>query len=356
MHVFCDESGNTGTALFDKEQPLFSLASTSVDAGMAGELIRPLLRKGQTEVKYAKLRGTSTGQRQLVDLFRLPHLTFGNCKFTLADKRFYLISQIVDKLIEPCMHEDGIDLYAGDAHIGLARVWYYTGFTIFVDGYWEKILEAFLRAIRRRDHESFAGFDHILDQAVAHIAYGSEDLAAGLLVSKGRLNEFIGVYKNFEAFDPACDAFVLLMQTWMKEVPGTFAVTHDRSKPMKRNEQFLRTFMKPLPARPIGFSSRRGELPLRVSEFDFADSYAHAQIQMADLIAGAAIDCFLTWAGKRSNSSYHDAMKDTKLPELFCGGVLPEPTIEKAAEPLPGETSIVDGTAEFLREASFFKK
>jgi len=355
MHVFCDESGNTGTALLDREQPLFSLASTCIDATVAAELIRPLLRKSQSEVKYAKLKGTSVGQRQLVDLFRSPELTFGNSKFTLEDKKYYLVSQLVDKLIEPCMHEDGIDLYANDAHIGLARVWYYTGFTIFTGGYWDKILEAFLRAIRRRDRESFARFDHVLDTAVAHIGYGSADFAAGLLVAKGRLAEFIGIYKDVEAFDPACDAFTSLMQVWMKEVPGAFAVTHDRSKPMKRNEPFLRTFMKPLPARQIGFFSRRGELPLRISELDFADSTAHPQIQVADLIAGASIDCLLSWSGKRLGSQYHDAMKDTNLSALFCGGMLPSPTIEKTADPLPGETSLVEGATKFLREAGFFK-
>ena len=356
MHVFCDESGNTGTALFDKAQPLFSLASTCVDSNLAAELIRPLLRKGQKEVKYTKLRGTSTGQRELIDLFRSPHLKLSNSKFTIADKRFYLISQLVDKVIESCMHEDGVDLYAGDAHIGLARVWYYTGFTIFTDGYWDNILEAFLRAVRRRDQESFAFYDETLSAAADYVAYGSEDFAAGVLVTRGRLNEFIGIYDDIEAFDPACDTFVLLMQTWMKEVTGTFAVTHDRSKPMKRNEEFLRTFMKPLPSRKIGYSNRQGELPLRISEFDFADSSTHPQIQLADLIAGAAIDCFLTWAGKKPNSSYHDEMQGTKLSELFCGGMLPEPNIERAANPLPGETSIVDGTTEFLREAGFFKK
>jgi hypothetical protein len=355
MHVFCDESGNTGTALFDKQQPLFSLASTCVDANVATELITPLLRQGQTEVKYTKLRGTSTGQQQLLDFFGSPHHTFENSKFTLADKKYYLISHLIDKLIEPTLHEAGIDLYANDAHVGLTRVWYYTGFTIFTDGHWEKILEAFLRAVRRRDRDSFAHFDHVLEEAAAHIGYGSEDFAFGLLMSRGRLDEFIGIYQDIEVFDPACDAFASLMQAWMNEVPGAFAVTHDRSKPMKRNEPFLRTLMKPLPARQIGFSSRRGELPLRISDLDFADSSAHAQIQVADLIAGAAIDCLLGWSGKKSSSKYHDAMKDSNLAKLFCGGMLPSPTIEKAADPLQGEASLVDGTTAFLREAGFFK-
>jgi hypothetical protein len=63
VHVYCDESGNSGAALLDAEQPFFAIASTSLDPAVAKGLIAPLLRKGQAEVKYAKSRGTASGPR-----------------------------------------------------------------------------------------------------------------------------------------------------------------------------------------------------------------------------------------------------------------------------------------------------
>lgn len=40
MHLFCDESGNTGVDLLNVDQPLFALASTSLDSERAAELVR----------------------------------------------------------------------------------------------------------------------------------------------------------------------------------------------------------------------------------------------------------------------------------------------------------------------------
>lgn len=58
MHLFCDESGNTGVDLLNADQPLFSLASTNLDSERAAALVRPLRRQKQVEAKYTKLRGS----------------------------------------------------------------------------------------------------------------------------------------------------------------------------------------------------------------------------------------------------------------------------------------------------------
>jgi len=69
MRVFCDESGNTCLDLLNADQPLFSLASTNLDADVCRQLIAPLLRQGQAEAKYSKLKGTARGQAALLELF-----------------------------------------------------------------------------------------------------------------------------------------------------------------------------------------------------------------------------------------------------------------------------------------------
>ena len=148
IHVYCDESGNTGSALLDPEQPIFSLASTCIETALARDLC-PLARQGQKEAKYAKLKGSPRGQSQLIEFFSSAAINQTNCKFTLADKKFYLVSHMVDKLIEPPLHEAAIDLYAADAHVRLANIWYFGGDLIFPNGGWKAVQVAFLNAIRR---------------------------------------------------------------------------------------------------------------------------------------------------------------------------------------------------------------
>lgn len=355
MKLFYDESGNTGVDLLNTEQPVFCLASTSLDTDVAARLIAPLIRHGQKEAKYSKLKGSHQGQADLINFFSSPELTLENSKFSLADKKYYLISHIVDKLIEPPLHEGGIDLYENDAHVGLVNLWYYTGDSIF-PGQWKNIQEAFLKAIRQRNQSSFNQFDRILTQAYKLAPPDSRDIATGLFLACGRLDEFIGVYQDLEVFDPAVDLFTSLTHQWMQQSHGLFHVTHDQSKPLKRSEKFLRTLMTPLTPRIIGYGNRQAELPLRISNFDFGDSAAHPQLQVADIIAGAAVDCLMAWSGKRPAQTYHTTLKETQLHTLFCDGMLPlVDNIGKKNPSRSGEKSLVDGSVEFLLQTGYFK-
>lgn len=356
MNLFYDESGNTGVDLLNTEQPIFCLASTSLDIDVAKELIAPLITKGQKEAKYSKLKSSRTGQENLVSFFSSPQLSPENSKFELVDKKYYLITHIVDKLIEPPLSEGGIDLYENDAHVGLTNIWYYTGDYIF-PGYWKKLQKAFLQAIRQRTPLAFDHFDKTLAQAFEHANPEYRDFATELFLARGRLEEFIGVYQGLEVFDPAVDVFISLTHKWMEQTSTKFHVTHDQSKPLRRSEKFLRTLMTPLAPRIIGYGNRQAELPLRISDLTFGDSTIHPQLQVADVIAGAAIDCLMAWSGKKPMHQYHSALKETCLHELFFGGMLPSiENINKINPSKLGEKSLVDGSTDFLIQAGYFEQ
>jgi hypothetical protein len=311
------------------------------------------MRQGQQEVKYAKLRGSVRGQKQLIDLFSSQELCPTNCIFTVVDKQFYLVSHLVDKLIEPPLHEANIDLYARDAHVGLANIWYFAGKLIFQRGQWKKVLEAFLAAVRRRDSNSFLQFDTILTRAASNANPEYADFVRGLLLARGRLEEFIGVYRDVEAFDPAVDSFALLIHKWMSHIPGRFPVTHDQSKPLKRNESLLRALMSAAAPRVIGYGQRQHELPLRISTLEFGDSKRIASLQIADLIAGAAVD-YLKAAFRKQPLTDYQCSLQIILEQLFVGGMLPTLDTEVAEDPLPGQSSLPDGNAQFLKEVGYF--
>ncbi len=353
MHIFCDESGNTGADLLNEDQPLFALASTNLDTSQSSALVKPLLLQGQSEAKYSRLKGTKHGQQALLEFFSSPSLSLKTAKCLIADKRYYLITHMVDKLIEPPLHEAGHDLYAGDAHVGLTNIWYYAGHTIFPNGYWKKIQLSLVRAFRERTSSAFANFDQVLLKAMRVVPYDLHDFATGLWLAHGRLDEFIGGFSDLVVFDPAADLFIDMINKWMADSSGYFDVTHDRSKPLKKNEVFLRTMMKPVAHRVIGYGDRQAELPLRIHNFNFGDSATHPQIQVADLIAGAAIDCVLAWAGKRSASDYHERMKATCLNSLFVGAMMATPDVERRNDPQPGQKNLVDGAVEFFNDVGY---
>jgi hypothetical protein len=353
MQIFFDESGNTGSDLLSNDQPIFALASTCLDETTAQRLIAPLKRQGQKEAKYSKLKGSVSGQAALLQFLSAPELTSTTAKFMQTDKRYYLITHLVDKLVEPTLFENGLDLYAKDAHVGLTNVWYYAGHTIFPKGHWSRVLAAFERAVRYPTQSSFSEFDATLLLASRHTPLDRRDFATGLLMAKGRLEEFIGCYRGGVVFDPAPDLFTAMIHKWMDDYSGKFHLTHDKSKPLARNEAFFRALIVDAPTRIIGYGDRQVEMPLRVAEFMFGNSRDFAQLQVADVIAGACIDALLAWSGKKATTDYHEALKDTRLESLFAGGMLPSPAMPKVNEPAPGERSLVDGSAAFLRETGY---
>lgn len=114
--------------------------------------------------------------------------------------------------------------------------------------------------------------------------------------------------------------------------------------------------MAPATTRTFGYGKRQAELPLRIRELDFADSVSHAPLQVADLIAGAAIDCPLAWSGKKPSTYFHEAMRATRLPDLIVDGMLPSTQMGRDNEREPGQSSLVDGAAQFLREVGYIER
>src|SRR5690606_3643575 len=115
-------------------------------------------------------------------------------------KRFYLVTQLVDKIIEPPMCEAGIDLYARDAAINLSNVWHYAGPNVFPDGGWDRILVALQSALQQRNDSAFERFDAIVRLEANNANPEMRDLVVGLLMAQGRLPQFLGVFSEAASF------------------------------------------------------------------------------------------------------------------------------------------------------------
>lgn len=353
MHIFCDESGNTGSDLLTKDQPLFSIASTCLDKDTSESLIAHLRRQGQKEVKYSRLRSTVSGQALLIKFLSSPELVRATTKVVVADKQYYLVTHLVDKLIEPVMSERGDDLYARDRHVYLTNMWYFFGSRFFPNGQWKKILIAFNSAIRSFSKSAYENFDNVLVRAVREAPSEYGDIVGALILARGRLDEFIGCYSGGVVFDPAPDLLTSLTHKWMEEVSGRFRLTHDKSKPLLKNEKFFRALMTDVPTRMIGYGDRQAELPLRISEFDFADSRECPQLQVADIVAGATSDALCAFMGKKPRLRYHELLIETNLESVFVDGMLPSKDFKLAENPAAGQLNLVDGSTAFLNEIGY---
>lgn len=352
MDLYFDESGNTGANLLDKTQPVASLASTNLDEATCRTLLAPLLKQGQAEAKYSKLKGRHQGQAAVLTLLNNPALSRDTAKIMVADKRFYLVAQLVDKLIEPALLEAGINAYAGDMHVSMARMFHFVGPHAFPHGGWERLLAAFEGVLRRQSQEAFHAYERELRRVVLPATQGKFDHEAALIFgSSGRTQEFMQGYESQVAFDPMPDLFVGVISQWMETFPGRFRVTHDDSKSLVQREPLIRELMTPLASRKIGYGWRTSELPLRIETLCFADSKLHAPLQLADVLAGAAMDLMMATLRYRPETEFHKQLRDSPLMNFMFYGIVAIPDFSRDNEPGTDDQSLVDGATEFLAES-----
>jgi hypothetical protein len=121
--VSMDESGNTGENLLDSVQPVFALAGVSLEEDAAEHVIRAALNHTQmTELKFAALRRSAPGRRNILSVIDDVALTVENVAVAVAHKPWMLAAKLVDELVEPRMLAAGrqIEWYASSEHVRMA--------------------------------------------------------------------------------------------------------------------------------------------------------------------------------------------------------------------------------------------
>jgi hypothetical protein len=128
--LYFDESGFTGYNLLDPAQPIFTVASSDVDEQLALDILRDAFPRYQgPEYKFTNI--WSSGNREGLRKFSMRLSDLGQSAFVyMVDKRFGVLTKIVDFLVEPIITRAGFDFYdegfcwkyANYIHFGLTQV------------------------------------------------------------------------------------------------------------------------------------------------------------------------------------------------------------------------------------------
>ncbi|WP_435592989.1 hypothetical protein [Nocardia sp. bgisy118] len=148
--VAADESGSSGENLVDPQGGVFAHASVRIDDKTAGDLLTDLRQQaGATqspEAKFSQFK-TKRGREALASALA-PGGALADCVvITVAEKRYLVVSKMIDLLVEELTHDRGIDLYSNGTARNLAV-------TFFQDGprglgeLWEPLMAAFVSLAR----------------------------------------------------------------------------------------------------------------------------------------------------------------------------------------------------------------
>lgn len=290
LEVACDESGNDGENLFAGNATVFVDASVDVALDTAQYLMEQIYGATRSQAPELKSATLLLPRHRDVLLALLNHDdTAEHVDVHLSEKRYFLVSKLVDLVIEEHMHELGENIYR-DGRAGHWAWTLYNDAPAQLGDAWDQMLNAFNRLTRVR-----AGVDKSGDLARFRQQLEiARTRATGLV--KNLLRLIVAGDRHLEdlARDSVCPdpdrlldlhpVFAALGQaarTWHEKSGRNIVLIHDNAPGLTpRRGQALAQGLSPRATGQLGIP------PVPLHSVVTVDSKLDARVQLADLFAG----------------------------------------------------------------------
>jgi hypothetical protein len=286
--IYCDESGNSGERLLDKDQPFFVLASNDFGVSEAKGLLEHVRSPQGGEPKFKTLKKTQEGIRRLTRFFADPRLHTSRIVVDVYHKRYMVVTKLVDLVVETLMHRMGEDLYKDGANIAMSNMLYGCMPTFCGDELTDRFLQSFVDLMR---HRTNAHVTEYFDAGRAMVEACCDDDFQKTLLPFAEPSLFAAWFNPIGdmALEPAIPALFQHLSEWGRRKPDRFRVIHDGSKPVLASQEDFQRMMALVDesSRVVGYDRRKFQFPLRAVSLEQGDSMMYPQIQVADLCAGA---------------------------------------------------------------------
>lgn len=322
-NYYLDESGHTGPRLLDPDQPVLTVASLRLEPQEADELLASHFREEvaeRREVKHTTLRGSGRGQRKAVALISSLAENPDRVRIEVVHKRYALAGKLIDLVVEPVVHADGLDLHAGRENVGIASVISTVLPVLMGPGPIDSLLSSFQDYVLNGGRRNYFDFLKALSapewkraplvRTVIKTAIRRQGGAKRLrLLSKADLDlEFSSAYK--------------LMGLWAASHPGQAKLYFDRTAHMSRHPEFWTG----LTNTKSGLGSfQYGEHTMALAKqvtTHFEPSGDHAGLQLTDVVAGAARIYFQAlWGGTLEEDMYASALAPALQTLIDAGAI-----------------------------------
>lgn len=323
--LYFDESGYTGYNLLDPIQPVFAVASSLIGDGEAETLMRrafPAYRG--SEFKFANIwkSGARGGFADFVQLFRdRPESTF----VYFIQKKFGVLTKIVDFLIEPVLTTQGYDFY-DEGFCWKFTNYIHFGLSQYAPALYEVLLRDYQTFSRDPTEEKLAQ----LCWRLRVMANSAEPRTRHYLQLMATGAEAFHHFNNLETFRLTSElqttSMIATIAYWRQRLGEDFAVVHDVSSTFMRNREVWEHITNadvPEQDHRLGDGSF-APFPLRVVSTTPMDSKSSFAIQLCDLIAGLATKS-IGVGPDDPDRSFLDDLLFSGLGDLNSNGIRPGP-------------------------------
>lgn len=326
LSLYFDESGYTGRALLDPVQPHFVLASSVVDDDEARDLMADVFPDfAGVEYKASEIWRRPRARARLQRFAERVGPMSDRIVIHHIDKRFCVLTKLVDSLVEPVLRQQGYDFYAEQyaprycnwLHFGLTRV--------APKGMYEAVIDPFYRFARAPTEASLVEMTDEL-RAVAGRLHEPMRSAIALAVQGGAN---FHRHSDIEAFRNVLEVHVTSVLAsigeWQVRLPNDrFDIRHDASSSFFGNAEVWELLTaQDVPQQYHDF--KEGgllEFPLRVDSTVSTDSAASRAVQFVDLVAGSTAR-LLAEPANREAEQFRVRLIESGFGELSLNGVRP---------------------------------
>lgn len=288
--LYFDESGFTGYNLLDENQPVFVIASADIEPCVSKNILQTAFPSYQgSEFKFSNI-WRSGNKAGLPTFSRELEASTGNAFVWMIDKRFAVLTKIVDFLIEPTITKSGYDFYAD------GFCWKYTNYIHFgitqlgEPELYPSLIRVYQNFSRAPSRSNLVNLQTQLGIMASSVNEELKVFFEQMSVGAERFEQ----YSNLERFRGSDELYVTSMIAaighWRQRHTEDFLVVHDASAHFFRHRDLWERITNnsvPTQLHPLGDGSFV-EFPLRVASTTAIDSEANYSIQLCDILAGLA--------------------------------------------------------------------
>ena len=333
--LYFDESGFTGDNLLDSTQPIFAIASTDLEPEVAEVILRETFpRYGGNEFKFSNIWRSRRNRANLPEFCRRMSSSQEHLLVWWVDKRFAVLTKIVDFLIEPLFSTTGYDFYADGFSLKYTNYIHF-GLTQFAEG---AFLDSLLRAYQQFSRDPTPqGLRNL--QVRLRVMVGSSKEPVRVFLEQMALGaDIFALHSGLDSFRHSDDLQLTVMLAmvghWRDRYSEDFEVVHDESSNFFGSRDLWNRATNPnVPTQLVPTAQGTTyQFPLRVVSTTGVDSKSCIPVQFCDVLAGLTRR-FVDTRTEGSDRKLLDAAFQAGLHTIDSGCITPEPVFQDEFPP-----------------------
>lgn len=287
--IFFDESGFTGYNLLDPDQPVFAVASVDITDARAEEILRSSFPQDRAGEFHFTRIWRSRRQREGLRAFCSHLHEVADTSFCYAtNKRFAVLTKIMDFLVEPAITDAGFDFY-DDGFCWRYSNYVHFGLTQFAP---PELLTCLLTYYQEFSRNPTPERLSTLQFRLRMMAESSAEPIKVFLEQMAMGAELFERYTSLDDFRSSnniqTSTMIAVIGHWRQTHPEDFAVVHDASSSFMR-DRHMWEIITGADNPEVELKAGDGSFvphPLRVVSTESRNSLDSLPIQFCDILAG----------------------------------------------------------------------